>query len=128
MSMMRASGAMPTITALQMATASLATPKSLMKTMVGCGMACPGTGSALLSVRNFEQAPARKTNASKDKATLGIILSLRGPAMYLFFVFLSSVQMTRLEVHISHLQSRFDLLFRLLFSVKLTRSEEHTSE
>src|SRR5205807_2391817 len=78
MSMMRASGAMPTITALQMATASLATPKSLMKTMVGCGMACPGTGSALLSVRNFEQAPARKTNASKDKATLDIILGILG--------------------------------------------------
>src|ERR1700678_2387812 len=35
MSMMRASGAMPTITALQMATASLATPKSVMKTMLG---------------------------------------------------------------------------------------------
>jgi hypothetical protein len=32
--MMRASGAMPTITALQMATASLAVPKSVMKTMV----------------------------------------------------------------------------------------------
>src|ERR1700677_1223963 len=37
MSMMRASGAIPTITALQMATASLATPKSVMKTMVGRG-------------------------------------------------------------------------------------------
>src|SRR5205814_468468 len=35
--MMRASGAMLTITALQMATASLAAPKSVMKTMVGCG-------------------------------------------------------------------------------------------
>src|SRR5580692_1643241 len=35
MSMMRASGAMPTITALQIATASLATPKSVIKTMVG---------------------------------------------------------------------------------------------
>src|SRR6266404_9243190 len=37
MSMMRASGAMLTITALQMATASLAAPKSVMKTIVGCG-------------------------------------------------------------------------------------------
>src|SRR5580658_7435124 len=35
MSMMRASGAIPIITALQMATASLATPKSVMKTLVG---------------------------------------------------------------------------------------------
>src|SRR5437763_3945868 len=35
MSMMRASGAIPVITALQIATASLAAPKSLMKTMVG---------------------------------------------------------------------------------------------
>jgi len=65
-----------------------------MKTMVGCGMACPGTGSALLSVRNFEQAPARKTNASKDKATLGIILSLRGRAMNLFLEPVYSVQLT----------------------------------
>src|SRR5271169_1172696 len=35
MSMMRASGAMPIMTALQMATASLATPKSVMNTMAG---------------------------------------------------------------------------------------------
>src|SRR5271167_5117516 len=35
MSMMRASGAMPIITALQIATASLAVPKSVMKTIVG---------------------------------------------------------------------------------------------
>src|ERR1700719_700582 len=35
MSMTRAAGAMPAITALQMATASLAVPKSVMKTMVG---------------------------------------------------------------------------------------------
>src|ERR1700737_1149048 len=35
MSMTRAAGAMPTMTALQMATASLAVPKSVMKTMVG---------------------------------------------------------------------------------------------
>src|SRR5271165_974280 len=34
MSMMRASGAMPSMTALQRATASLAVPKSVMKTMV----------------------------------------------------------------------------------------------
>src|SRR5215472_14365090 len=91
MSMMRASGAMPTITALQMATASLATPKSLMKTMVGCGTGCPGTGSALLSGRNFEQALARKATASKDKAirettqgALGIIRSLRELAISFF--------------------------------------------
>src|SRR5713226_4481837 len=35
MSMMRTSGMMPMITALQMATASLAVPKSVMKTIVG---------------------------------------------------------------------------------------------
>src|SRR6266566_3172121 len=91
MSMMRASGAMLTITPLQMATASLATPKSLLKTMVGCGMGCPRTGPALLSVKNFEQEPSRKTTASKDIAirdaiqgALGIILSLRGQAMIFF--------------------------------------------
>src|SRR5215469_16068393 len=102
MSMMRASGAMPTITALQMATASLATPKSLMKTMVGCGTGCPGTGSALLSGRNFEQELARKTTASKDKAirdttqgTLGIIRSLRELGDQVFFLEpVYSVQLT----------------------------------
>ena len=35
MFIMRASGAMPIITALQIATASLAVPKSVMKTMAG---------------------------------------------------------------------------------------------
>jgi hypothetical protein len=32
-----------------MATASLATPKSLMKTIVGCGVGAPGTGAGSLS-------------------------------------------------------------------------------
>jgi len=41
MSAMRASGAMAAMTALQIATASLAVPKSLMKTMEGLrGVAC----------------------------------------------------------------------------------------
>src|SRR6266568_4168916 len=42
MSMTRASGAMPTITALQMAAASLAVPKSVIKTMVGRATTCAG--------------------------------------------------------------------------------------
>src|SRR5216684_6167745 len=42
MSMTRASGAMPTITALQMAAASLAVPKSVTKTMVERATTCTG--------------------------------------------------------------------------------------
>ena len=37
--MIRAFGAIPTITARQIATASLAVPKSVMKTIVGCATA-----------------------------------------------------------------------------------------
>jgi hypothetical protein len=62
-----------------------------MNTTVGCA-GCSGAGSALLSVENFEQATARRTTASKDKAvreamegTLAIILSLRGHANESFF-------------------------------------------
>ena len=44
MSMMRASGAMPTMTALQMATESFAAPKSVMNTMVRCA-AGPATSA-----------------------------------------------------------------------------------
>src|SRR5215471_21494849 len=66
MSRMRASGAMPTITALQIATASLAVPKSVMKTIAGCE-AAPGIRDEFLSAGELEQAAAKTTAPSKDK-------------------------------------------------------------
>src|SRR6266566_3973637 len=68
MSMMRAAGAMPTMTALQMATASLAVPKSVMKTMVGRAP----DGERDVEAESFppgafEQAAPSRANASSSK-------------------------------------------------------------
>src|ERR1700674_4188715 len=68
MSKMRASGAMPTMTALQMATASLAVPKSVMKTMVGRAP----DGERDVEAESFrpgvfEQAAPSRTSASGSK-------------------------------------------------------------
>src|SRR6266571_5211703 len=67
MSMMCASGAMPRITALQMATASLAVPKSVMKTIVGCPPGCPGACTEFLCAGDFEQAAASRAQANHGK-------------------------------------------------------------
>src|SRR5579884_3254594 len=66
MSMMRASGAMPAITALQMATESLAVPKSVMKAMTGwCGAAIGDgaslTAGGLLHAARKSQVRSRET-------------------------------------------------------------------
>src|SRR5580693_9823917 len=64
MSMMRASGAMPTITARQMATASLAVPKSVINTIVGL---VPEVEPASFCAGTFEHAAAIKANTSNGK-------------------------------------------------------------
>src|ERR1700730_7168874 len=63
MSMMRASGAIPTITALQMATASLAVPKSVMKTIVGRKELWAAADS--FCAGDFEQAATRVIASSR---------------------------------------------------------------
>ncbi len=68
MSMMRASGAMLSMTALQMATASLAVPKSVMKTMVG--RAPDGerdVEAESFRLGAFEQAAPIRASASSSK-------------------------------------------------------------
>src|SRR6266700_411939 len=65
MSMIRASGAMPRMTALQMATASLAVPKSVMKTMVG---RVPDRETEAASLRVLEQAALIRASTSSRRA------------------------------------------------------------
>src|SRR5690242_13432812 len=63
MSAIRASGAIPAITALQMATASLAVPKSVIKTMVGLrGVAWTNSLGA-----GGEAQPAKIATTSREK-------------------------------------------------------------
>src|SRR6266853_5520529 len=65
MSMIRASGAMPSMTAVQMATASLAVPKSVMKTMVG---RVPDRETEAASLRVLEQAELIRASTSSRRA------------------------------------------------------------
>jgi hypothetical protein len=70
MSINRASGAIPTITALHTATASLAVPKSVINTIVGraAAPAClaPALSAGVLPHAPQKMAPA-KTNAAKNR-------------------------------------------------------------
>src|SRR6267154_1163935 len=88
MSMMRTSGAMPMITARQMATASFAVPKSVMKTMAGF---LAGTVVASFGDGAFAQ-PAetpRKTNSIARNGHLcshqGIGIPLFSSTLYMHF-------------------------------------------
>jgi hypothetical protein len=65
--MMRASGAMLTMTALQMATASLAVPKSVMKTMVGRGAAAVFDLPLNFSHEAFKNAMAARRTTNADR-------------------------------------------------------------
>src|SRR5271165_947161 len=74
MSMMRASGAMPSMTALQRATASLAVPKSVMKTMVAGWATRPtvcveASSAASLPAGAFAQ-PATHTAAVRAQTSI----------------------------------------------------------
>src|ERR1700723_3777266 len=72
MSIMRASGATPSITALQIATASLAVPKSVIKTMVArCAEGYAGEESMALeplSAGGFVQPAAQKAPVNAHAA------------------------------------------------------------
>src|SRR5580693_4680265 len=61
MSMIRASGAIPTITALHIATASLAVPKSVMKTIVACDGFCDSSWP-----ERVPQPASEQTNKSTE--------------------------------------------------------------
>jgi hypothetical protein len=69
MSMMRAWGAMLTITALQMAAASLAVPKSVMKTMMGEVPEAEAAGEESLGSGVLEQPPKTTPRMSSDRTT-----------------------------------------------------------
>src|SRR5713226_829844 len=66
--MMRASGAMPSMTALQMATASLAVPKSVIKTMVGRALDAEREAESF-GGGVFEQAAPNRASASSEKTS-----------------------------------------------------------
>src|SRR5262245_41029251 len=63
MSMMRASGAMPAMTARQIAAASLAVPKSVMNTIVGAGFAGGASGWANAGGASVSATKASSRNA-----------------------------------------------------------------
>src|SRR5262245_25647581 len=67
MSMMRASGAIPAMTARQIAAASLAVPKSVMKTMVGAGLAGGVAGWARAGGASVSAAKA----SSRERESIG---------------------------------------------------------
>src|SRR6266403_2551526 len=74
MSMMRASGAMPTITARHMATASFAVPKSVIKTIVGL---CAAAEFASFGEEVFAH-PAEIAAITKRNTRYNFVCSQRG--------------------------------------------------
>src|SRR5205807_6948675 len=78
MSIMRASGAMLSMTALQMATASLALPKSVMKTMMGRVLELPGAPGSPCE-GDFEQAALVRASTNRDRQSKRMRESINAP-------------------------------------------------
>src|ERR1700733_8244957 len=92
MSMIRASGAMLIITALQIATASLATPKSVMKTMAGrvADFFAESSGSVAVGAQPMMARDSADINRSETttgrvwKSRKGSPLHGRGMGVFIF--------------------------------------------
>src|SRR5947208_15968605 len=78
MSMMRASGAMLSMTALQMATASLAVPKSVVNTMRGRVPDLPGAAGSPCE-GDFEQAALVRASTNRDRQSKRMRESINAP-------------------------------------------------
>src|SRR5947207_15690087 len=108
MSMMRASGAMLSMTALQMATASLAVPKSVMNTMMGRVPDLPGAAGSPCE-GDFEQAALVRASTNRDRQSKRMRESINAPLRLCDF-----------------LSSQFKL--RILHSAMLLLIEPHTED